>query len=78
MPSPLTLWSVRRKAKMDEQVGKALDHLIQHKLLFAGQYRLQAAQRCIGGSGAVQMAYVRHSQARPETRSCAAALQILW
>jgi hypothetical protein len=50
---------------MDEHVGKALDHLIQNKLLFAGRYELQPVQRRVGAHGTVQMAHTSHSQARP-------------
>jgi hypothetical protein len=60
---------VCRKAEMDEHVGKALDHLLQNKLLFAGRYELQQVQRCVGAHGTVQMAHISHSQARPNRHS---------
>jgi hypothetical protein len=59
-----------RKAEMDEHVGKALDHLLQNKLLFVGRYELQPVQRCVGAHGTVQMAHISHSQARPNRHPC--------
>jgi hypothetical protein len=43
---------------MDEHVGKALDHLMKHKLPFAHGYMLKEVQRNIGAHGVVQMAHV--------------------
>jgi hypothetical protein len=56
MRAQLTVWSVRRKSEMDKHVAKALDHLIQNKLLFAEGYRLEAVQCCKGAHGLVQRA----------------------
>jgi hypothetical protein len=47
---------------MDEQVCRALDYLIQNKLMFAGGYTLEAGQRCKGAHGVVQMARISHLQ----------------